>query len=249
MEEAGTRPGPAALLLIGCSRRKRETPGLLPAIERYDGPVFRLLRRFQRRQPHGPRVLILSAAFGLIPAEQPIPWYDARMTRARATALQPEVAGALRARIGDSPPEEVVVCMGRTYRAALPDDATLPPRLPVREARGTVGAQLATLHDWLYGYAPPTPACQPAKNGDRGIRLRGIEIAQSADEALHIARDALAAGHGEPDAWQAWYVAVDERRVAPKWLVSQLTDLPVSAFSTDEARRVLAHLGIAVWRV
>jgi hypothetical protein len=45
------------------------------------------------------------------------------------------------------------------------------------------------------------------------------------------------------------YVVVDEQQVAPKWLVSQLFGLPVNAFATDEARRVLAHLGIEVRRL
>jgi hypothetical protein len=60
---------------------------------------------------------------------------------------------------------------------------------------------------------------------------------------------ALAKGEGNPGSYQSWYVPVDGHKVAPKWLVSQLTGLPASAFVTDEARRVLAQLGVKVIRV
>jgi hypothetical protein len=39
------------MLILACSRRKRPDEGLLPAIERYDGPAFRVLRRFLREMP------------------------------------------------------------------------------------------------------------------------------------------------------------------------------------------------------
>ena len=37
------------LLLISCSQRKREDEGLLPAIDRYDGPAYRCLRKMITR--------------------------------------------------------------------------------------------------------------------------------------------------------------------------------------------------------
>ena len=57
------------MLILACSRRKRPDDGLLPAIERYDGPAFRVLRRYLRERPAGaPDVFILSAEHGLIGA-------------------------------------------------------------------------------------------------------------------------------------------------------------------------------------
>jgi hypothetical protein len=44
------------------------------------------------------------------------------------------------------------------------------------------------------------------------------------------------------------YVLLDGQRVAPKWLVSQLTNYPVGSFTTDKARRLLGQLGIEVHR-
>ena len=39
------------LLIISCTRRKSSDVGLIPAIARYDGPKFRVLRRFFQQQP------------------------------------------------------------------------------------------------------------------------------------------------------------------------------------------------------
>ena len=245
-EREETPSAPRALVLVGCSRRKVVTPGLLPAIERYDGPVFRLLRRFLRTSGRPISIQILSAAFGLIPADHPLPWYDCRMTAERAATLRPAVEASLR-RIASTPPcTVIIVCMGTVYRQALPDIATcVPTAVPIRIAAGTIGRQLGMLHDWLYG-EPPAPASIARKSGT--IHIRGVELRVTAADAISIARDALKDDRGNPRAFQSWYVPVDHERVAPKWLVSHLTGLPVRAFTTDEARRVLAQIGVPVRR-
>jgi hypothetical protein len=38
-------PKPRYLLILACSQRKRPDPGLLPAIERYDGVNFRIFEK------------------------------------------------------------------------------------------------------------------------------------------------------------------------------------------------------------
>src|ERR1700693_6189826 len=80
------------LLIVACSKRKKPTNKQMPAIERYDGPAFRVLRKFLREQQGPvPRVLILSGKYGLIDAVTPIRDYDFRMTPATADALRPAV--------------------------------------------------------------------------------------------------------------------------------------------------------------
>lgn len=237
------RPG---LLIVACSQRKRDSPGLMPAIERYDGPSFRLIRRFLRSGMDAPTIAILSAEFGLILGDRPIPWYDRRMTAERARILGTDVGENLRVIICTNTFREIFVCMGRTYRAALPDLASL--NLPIQFTSGTIGYQLAALHDWLYGEPPVSPRPESIGNVRGGVRLRSIQIDLTTEQVLMRARSALALDRGDTEAFHAWYVLVDGRRIAPKWLVSQLTRLPVSTFTTDEARRVLAQLGIEVHR-
>jgi cytoplasmic iron level regulating protein YaaA (DUF328/UPF0246 family) len=84
------------LLIMSCGKQKRPDTGLLPALERYNGPAFRVLRHFLASCTlNSPDVYILSARFGLIPADWPIPFYDQRMTLERAAELQPSVREAL----------------------------------------------------------------------------------------------------------------------------------------------------------
>jgi hypothetical protein len=248
MERPACENTPSAarlLVLVGCSRRKVTAAGMLPAFERYDGPVFRLLRRFLRTSDRPIGIHILSAAYGLIPADYPIPWYDCQMTTERAAALRPAVCASLCAIVNGDSYREGFVCMGSTYRSALPDIATVMPTTRMQIASGSLGRQLGMLHDWLYGQPP-----EVARVGRDAspLRIRGIELTVTAREALATARCELDRGSGDPFAFQSWYVQVDDRRVAPKWLVSQLSGLPVSAFTTDEARRVLAKIGVPVRR-
>ena len=110
------------LLILSCSQRKRPDRILLPALERYDGPVFRILRKFLRsclaRESY-PEVYILSAQFGLIPAHQLIFNYDCRMTPQRASILQPQVLDQLRHILRNKQYKELFISVGKDYAAAL----------------------------------------------------------------------------------------------------------------------------------
>ncbi len=80
------------ILLLPCSRAKRHDAGDLPAFERYDGPLFRVLRKKAREEdrwpqiPPGLELLILSARYGLIYAATMIPDYDQPLPRRAPTA-------------------------------------------------------------------------------------------------------------------------------------------------------------------
>ena len=67
------------LLLLGCSATKWRDPGDLPALDRYDGPVFRVVRQRRREGRRLPLMLILSAAYGLIGPQNPVTYYDQRL--------------------------------------------------------------------------------------------------------------------------------------------------------------------------
>src|SRR5579859_7749716 len=82
------------LLILKCSARKCDGAEQLPAMQRYNGPLWQVLRHALREQPQLAAdldIYVLSAAFGLIPATQLIPWYDQTMAPERADALRPEV--------------------------------------------------------------------------------------------------------------------------------------------------------------
>jgi len=236
------------LIIIACSRRKLFDTNLLPAIERYDGPTFRLLRRFLREKPSAALdIYILSAKFGLIPSDYPIPDYDEKMTRDRSRQLQPLVIAKLKNILNAKPYQQLCICLGRDYFLALDKyDMLIKSGLVVRIATGSLGKKLATLHDWLYGKPPELSPSWQVAAGSGKASLKGIEVVLTPAQVLDVARQALAEGKGKPGCYQAWYVLVGDRRVSPKWVVSLLTGLPVSDFHSIAARRMLIQLGIEV---
>lgn len=244
---AAIAPAPPRLLILGCSKAKTAHDGLIPAIERYDGPAFRVLRRYLRQRPDPAlAVHVLSAEFGLIPADTPIPYYDRQMTTARAEALQPRIDAALdrlRNHVDAAPIDanNLLVVASNPYLSTLTAAHGGLPGHCV--ARGSQGKKLAALHDWLYGACPkPRRAVAPL---NRPIRLRGVDVTLHRD-------DVLAHGEGELPApattLTAWAVPIDDRLVAPKWLVSRATGMPVGRFTTSDALSLLARLGIEVVR-
>ncbi len=236
------------LLILACSQRKRSDAHSLPAIERYDGPTFRLLRRFLRKQPSPPLdIYILSAKFGLIPSDYLIPNYDQRMTKMRSRQLQPEVIAKFEDILSAKSYQKLCICLGRDYFLALDKyDMLIKSGLAVRVATGSLGKKLATLHDWLYG-KPSELAIKQAVVPQGKASLKGIEVVLKPGEVLDLARQALVEGKGNPGCYQSWYVLVGDRRVSPKWVVSLLTGLPVSDFHSSAARRMLQQLGIPVY--
>ena len=80
------------LLILGCSQSKRKDEGLLPALARYDGPLYQSVRKFLRHNQWPPSVSIavLSAKYGLFGILKGIEDYDARMDSKTATSIAPE---------------------------------------------------------------------------------------------------------------------------------------------------------------
>ena len=237
-----------SLLIISCSRRKRSDCGLLSALDRYDGSVFRLLRRFLKlHSPTHLDILILSAKYGLITPEFAIANYDRQMTKTRAKALQSQVAGKLTAVLRSRSYQQIFLCLGKTYLQALEGcDAIANPEIKVQMARGGMGEKLAELYRWLYGKSAP-----PRASGQYRGRacLRGVEIILTPEEVVEKARMAISSGDTRCDRYQSWYVEVGDRRVSSKWLVHLLTGIPVNTFTAGESRRVLNQLGICVNKV
>ncbi|HEV7248148.1 MAG TPA: hypothetical protein VGN93_14285 [Shinella sp.] len=76
------------LLILSCSMTKRDGPQYMLARDRYDGPIWRTLRRVDPEEQKA-RVAFLSAEYGFREARTTIENYDRRMT--------PEIAAAMKA--------------------------------------------------------------------------------------------------------------------------------------------------------
>ncbi len=139
------------LLIVACSQRKCPDPGLLPAIERYDGGSYRLLRK-SRREGYWPErldMLILSTKYGLIDASTPIANYDQRMNRDRAGELKNQTVQALQSYAGQNTYCEVYVDLGQDYYPAIGDLQDIFDGSLITYAEGRIGERLKRLKQWL----------------------------------------------------------------------------------------------------
>jgi hypothetical protein len=141
------------LLVLACSATKRHDTGLLPALDRYDGPSYRTLRRFLEDHPaqrDALAVLILSAEFGLISGDTTLPDYDRRMDAARATELRPSVGQVLARSLAERSAVATFVSLGRDYAPALVITDDVRSRLgTLTVAAGGIGTRLGQLRRWL----------------------------------------------------------------------------------------------------
>lgn len=243
----------ARCLILSCTQAKRSDVGFLPALERYEGPPFRVVRRFLAQADPALRdvaVYVLSARYGLIAGHTPIEDYDRRMTPARAAELRPEALARLKEVLGQGY-AEIFLSLGGVYLQAVEGfQAYVPAGTAVIVSRATAGRRLTELKRWLYRLPEGGVLSEPPERAvhvtGRAI-LKGRPIEMSLEKVLALARQALAEGRGEPHNFRDWYTVVDGEKVNTKWLVSLLSGLTVSEFQASEARRVLRQLGIAVY--
>jgi len=140
------------LLVLGCSKRKRPEPGLVPAIERYDGVNFRVLRKAIREGywPSNLDMLILSAKYGLIEQDTLIKHYDLSMTFKRANTIQANASADLDAQLKRKSYNEVFINLGKNYMVAL----ALSKELKTVDNRvhypvGGIGEKMSQMKMWL----------------------------------------------------------------------------------------------------
>ena len=140
------------LIILSCSQRKVQSkPLLMRAIDRYDGPAYKVVRKYLRAVPDAcgyDEFLILSAEFGLIPDSRRIPYYDRRMTIERAKELHQETLDTLKTILSSDRYRAVFIYMGKTYRGAIEGiDAFFPN---IQYSHGGIGMQLSQLRQFLY---------------------------------------------------------------------------------------------------
>ena len=134
------------LLIISCSKRKK--PNLLrgPAIELYDGPFYKILRKCI---PPNLDILIISAKYGLIDANEIIETYDLKMTQERALGLSVQIKQKLGEVLSNKHYEKIFIMLGKVYMVALTDSWSLLEDYKVELGSGQIGERLHTLKNWL----------------------------------------------------------------------------------------------------
>lgn len=138
------------LLIISCSQRKVKSPELLPAIDRYDGPTYRILRKLRRenRFPRKVNILIISARYALLHYNEPIIDYDLPMTIRRADQIAPVIQSELRGLLNLKPRyEQIFINLGKVYMRTL--EGFHWGLVSTIEASGGIGLKNSQMKAWL----------------------------------------------------------------------------------------------------
>ena len=134
------------LLIIACSARKRHVSNSLPAIELYDGPAFRVLRKRIKVKDGQPTIWILSAKYGLIRANRRVYPYDIKMSRKRSGEIRNQVQSYIERFAPTGRFDRIFMWAGKEYLLALPP--SFLTRCNVCVAHGYIGEKLKSLKDW-----------------------------------------------------------------------------------------------------
>lgn len=241
------------LVLLACSARKRTQPEELPARERYDGPSFRVLRRFEREHLEvGLEVWVLSARFGAIRAEQSVPFYDQQLDLQGMELLRPLVAATLQARLREQLFAPVFVDVGGRYKGLLSDVEELG--LPsVEWAQGAPGVRAAGLRLWLQRLSGQAdyerfvlPFC--VSNTPEAALFQGREIGVDSYRLSEVAVQWRNSASLRLPA-SLWRVAIKDATgiqfVPLKWLVALLVSSPPDSFSTAQGIAFLKKIGMS----
>ncbi len=239
-------------LILGCTQSKNSSEKPLPAIERYDGPTFRVLRKFLNEAPSALQdieLYVLSAQHGLISGAKQIENYDLRMTQEQADLLNKKVLERF-SKVMAKPFAEVFVMLSGSYLQAMDGFAAfIPSGMPSTVVTTSSGKQLKALKSWLYKRPFPSLTQEPRAISVTGRAVvKGRLVQLPPQQVVQLAKQSLVKSSGEHANFRDWYALVDGERVSTKWLVSILTGLKVSEFQASDARRVLQQLGVEVYR-
>lgn len=141
------------LLILNCSGAKRETEKPLPALEVYDGPYYRVLRKYLREYqwPENISISTLSAKHGLIGVVTDIQPYNMRMGRKEAEAKADDCGKALLKWANDH--SSVHIAVGSDYVPAIAP-ALRSSGLDTEYFRGAIGLKQSQVKAFLHSQPP-----------------------------------------------------------------------------------------------
>lgn len=158
------------LLIMACSATKRTEVGPMPAMERYDGPMWRTLRALLARHPEAASayasgaldIWAISARFGFVPASMEMPDYDRKMTAPiMAKMLRDPSYDLQRICLMVQDAEAVMFVGGELYRNAMwrASGGNLGQIMKIDETDGPgIGRHREQLGEWIRAQFPKSEA-------------------------------------------------------------------------------------------
>jgi len=138
------------LLIIGCSNKKNKFDRLETALNIYDGPNYRSIKKMKRSNnfPDDVQIIIISAKYGMIFPDQLIGYYDQKMTAKQSELLRSEMKKKLKKYVCEKNFFECFINLGKTYRDSI-QDFTFPRHLIPKYADGKIGEKRSEMLQWL----------------------------------------------------------------------------------------------------
>lgn len=142
----------SSMLLIACSGRKSQVKGRIPALNRYDGVSYKIIRKLQREghYPSDLDIKILSAEYGLIDANTLIPFYDRKMNKKRAEELHKETLEKISTLFKGKKYSKLFINLGKNYMRAIDGyQEFLDHKTEVCIAEGGIGLKSKAMKEWI----------------------------------------------------------------------------------------------------
>jgi hypothetical protein len=239
------------IVITSCSKLKRTDPELLPAIERYDGPNFKVLRKYLKNSAGELDIYILSSKFGLVSYDTQIPFYDQKLCRNQSREFINTTFKQAEPLFSSKNKVEVFVNLGSLYLELFqPAIHKISQTNSLVITEGSSGKRLSEMHNWLYGIDSPLRVENIQMLPEKEVVIKGIKLRTDENQIHEIVQQEISEnGTKNMLNFYSWYVEVDDLKISPKWLIGQLTGLPVGKFHSDQARKILLKLGIKVKRL
>lgn len=139
------------LLILGCSATKLKSDGYIPALGRYDGPIYRVVRKFlrEREWPQDLSIGVLSAEHGLFGSLKGIEDYDKQMDEATAETISHESIPVIRKWQDDGHIPPYYLPLGKDYLPAVqPGLKSL--NIPHETFKGGIGEKQSQVKTFLH---------------------------------------------------------------------------------------------------
>lgn len=143
-----------SLMVISCSGVKKNDPGAIPAIERYQGTTYKVIHKARREGywPSATDLFIVSAKYGLISEHSLIEWYDLKMSEERARECCIVVSHAFDTLLRSNLYETIFINMGQAYMLSIGASTEYIQAYKdgrLQEASGAIGQRLKQTKKWL----------------------------------------------------------------------------------------------------
>lgn len=142
------------LIIVPCSKLKIMTRARINAIDLYNGPFFKLIRKYiSKSNINNIEVRILSAKYGLIDKYAKISYYDERMDKERAIEMNKSILKDVSNLFNDGKKyNNILINLGITYMYAMKGYKQIIPRNKyncITMTYGRIGERLSIMKKWL----------------------------------------------------------------------------------------------------